>query len=71
MGEPDDDLRATIADVHEDALELASIEAEKALLEPTDPKVVELSHEAEGAARRIRAKTVAQRELAEEIAGQA
>ena len=71
MALPQDDLRATIADVHDDALELAGIEAEKAALEPSDPKLVELSKAAEAVARRLRVKTAAQRELAEEVVEEA
>ena len=71
MALPQDDLRATIADVHDEALELAGIEAEKAELDPSDPKVVELSKAAEAVARRLRIKTAAERELAEEVADEA
>jgi hypothetical protein len=68
VAQPTDDLRATIADVREDALELAAIETKKATLAADDPKVVELSKAAEAKARRLRVNTVAERELAEEIA---
>ena len=65
MSELDGDLRATAEDIAADAARLQAIEEEKARLDPSDPRVVELSAESEGLARRLVPKTAAQRELAD------
>ena len=71
MTDVEGDLRATVDDVHEDARRLADIEAEKARLAADDPRMLELSEEAERLGRALMRKTVAQRELAEEVAQEA
>lgn len=63
MSEPEEDLRSTAEDVAADAARLLIIEAEKAHLDPGDPRADELSAEAVRLARRLVPKTVAQREL--------
>lgn len=67
MQERRDDLNATMDDVAADATELQAIEAEKRPLDPADPEADRLSAEAEGIARKVLAKTIAERELFREI----
>ena len=65
MSELNGDLRATAEDISADAARLQEIEEEKARLDPSDPRVAELSAESERLARRLVPKTAAQRELAD------
>ena len=62
------DLNATRGDVIADAERLVEIERKKGRLAPTDPRLVELSNEAEEIANRLRSTTMAERELAEMVA---
>ena len=62
------DLRATAEDIAADAAELKAVEEEKASLDAEDPRVQELSAKGERLARQLVPKTVAERELTEEIA---
>lgn len=66
---PDDlesDIQATAEDVAADADVLQTIEAEKAKLDPADPRALDLATQAERIARDIASKTVAERELVAE-----
>lgn len=65
MSDLERDLRATAEDIAADAARLQTIEEEKARLDPSDPRVVELSAESERLARRLVPKTAAERELAD------
>jgi hypothetical protein len=66
MSDAESDLRATADDLEADARRLLEIETEKQTLEATDPRMLELSIEAEAIARRMVPKTVAQVEVATE-----
>jgi hypothetical protein len=66
MANPKDDLRATMDDVAADSDELETIEGLKKQFEPGDPRIGELSKDAERVARGLLAKTQAERQLAEE-----
>jgi hypothetical protein len=68
--ETESDMKATRDDLLADARRLEEIELEKAALEPDDPRVTELSREAEALARGMVPKTVAQTELSMEVAAQ-
>lgn len=65
MSDLERDLRATAEDVAADAQRIQQIEQEKVRLDPSDPRVAELSAESERLARRLVPKTVAERELAD------
>lgn len=69
MPDLEQDLRATEEDIAADSMRLAAIEREKAGLEPDDPRLTELSVEGERLARQIVPKTVAERDIAEDLAG--
>ena len=71
MPDLEQDLRATEEDIAADSSRLASIEREKAGLEPDDPRLAKLSAESERLARQIVPKTVAERDIADELAGSA
>ena len=63
---PDDlesDIQATAEDITADADVLQAIEAEKAEIDPADPRALDLATRAERLARDIASKTVAEREL--------
>jgi hypothetical protein len=61
--ELESDIQATADDVAADALDLGAIEAEKATLDPDDPRAMELASQAEQLAHDIALKTTAEREL--------
>lgn len=65
----EEDLRATAGSIEADADRLAAIEDEKKLLGSDDPRLLELSAEAELIARRLLPKTIAERALAAESGG--
>ena len=69
MADIESDLRATVEDIVADATELAGIEREKTQLDGDDPRIADLSREGERLARRMVTKTVAERELAEQLPG--
>ena len=71
MLDQEQDLRATEEDIAADSMRLAALERDKAGLEPDDPRLNELSAEGERLARRIVPKTVAERDIADELAGSA
>lgn len=66
MSEDDDDLRATADSIAADADRLAEIEASKGSMSLDDPKLLELSDEAEAIAARLVVKTAAETAIAEE-----
>jgi 2',3'-cyclic-nucleotide 2'-phosphodiesterase (5'-nucleotidase family) len=61
------DLRATAEDIAADAAQIKAIEEKKASLDADDPEVQELAAKSEQLARRLVAKTVAEREITEAI----
>lgn len=66
MDELEQDLRATAQSIELDADRLAAIEDEKKTLESSDPRLLELSREAESIARRLVPKAVTEQALAVE-----
>jgi putative aminopeptidase FrvX len=64
--ELESDIQATAEDITADAGVLQAIEAEKAGIDPTDPRALDLATQAERLARDIVSKTVAERELVAE-----
>ncbi|HEV8403625.1 MAG TPA: hypothetical protein VGQ31_11380 [Candidatus Limnocylindrales bacterium] len=68
MFDQEQDLRATEEDIAADSMRLAAIERQKAGLEPDDPRLTELSVEGERLARQIVPKTVAERDIVEDLA---
>lgn len=69
MGEAEDDLRATAESLQDDADRLKDVEASKERLDPSDPKVLELAHEAKELAGTIADKANVEVALAEELQG--
>jgi hypothetical protein len=69
MDELEEDLRATAQAIEADADRLAAIEDEKKTLGSDDPRLLDLSREAEVIAKRLVPKTVAERALAIETQG--
>ena len=67
MDELEEDLRATAQSIESDADRLAAIEDEKKTLGSGDPRLLDLSREAEVIAKRLVPKTVAERALAVEM----
>jgi hypothetical protein len=69
---PDDlqsDITATAEDIAADSEILRGIEKEKATLDATDPRTLELATQAEALAHGIASKTSAERELVAEANG--
>ena len=66
MDDLEEDIRATAHSIETDADRLASIEDEKKLLESGDPRLLELSREAERISKRLVPQTVAERALVAE-----
>ncbi len=62
------DIQTTAEDIAADADALQAIETEKAKIDPTDQRAVDLATQAERLARGIVSKTVAERELVAEAA---
>ena len=69
MDHLEEDIRATAQSIETDADRLATIEDEKKLLESDDPRLLELSREAELISKRLVPKTVAERALVVEDHG--
>ncbi len=61
--ELESDIQATAEDIAADADVLQAIEAEKAKIDPADPRALDLAAKAERLARDIVTKTVAEREI--------
>ena len=66
MDELEEDIRATAQSIEVDADRLAAIEDEKKALDSSDPRLLELSREAELISKRLVPKTVAERALVTE-----
>ena len=64
----ENDIQATAEDIAADADALQALEAEKAKVDPADPRAMDLAARAEHLARDIVSKTVAERELVAEAA---
>ena len=69
MDDLEEDIRATAQSIETDADRLAAIEDEKKTLPPGDPRLLELSREAEVIARGLVPKTVVERALVAEDQG--
>jgi len=69
MQDPEADLRSTSESIQDDAEQLKALEEQKSALDPSDPLVVELSHQVEALLRRISTEARAETELSEEIQG--
>jgi hypothetical protein len=67
MAEEDDDLKATVETIAAEAERLTDVEHEKATLEADDPRMAELSAEAERLAQRIVPLTAAETDLVAEV----
>jgi hypothetical protein len=65
MDDLEEDIRATAQSIEADADRLAAIEDEKKALSSDDPRLLELSREAELISKRLVPKTVAERALIE------
>ena len=66
MADEDDDLKSTIETITAEAERLTDVEREKATLEPDDPRMADLSAEAERLAQRIVPLTAAETDLVAE-----
>ena len=66
--ELESDIQATAEDIAADAETLQAIEAEKADIDPDDPRALDLARQAERLAHDIASKAVAERELVQEAA---
>jgi hypothetical protein len=69
MSDLEGDFRATSEDIAADAARLKEIEEQKTVLDPGDPRALELAEESERIARRLVPKTVAEREISDEANG--
>jgi len=66
MRDPRGDLRATEAAIHDDAERVQQLEEEKADLDPSDPRVGELSDKVAHIAGALKDKAAAEIELSDE-----
>ena len=66
MADVDDDLRATTETIAAEAEHLKAVEREKSTLESDDPRMADLSAEAERLAQRIAPLTAAESDLVAE-----
>jgi hypothetical protein len=69
MSDSHHDLRSTAESIRHDAEQVAALEGEKSSLDPTDPRVGELSERLERLGARLQGKTAAEKELTEEVQG--
>ena len=69
MADVEKDLKVTSRELVADAARLQEIEAEKGRLDPTDPKLLELSREAEAIAAELPIKTAVETLLAKHSTG--
>jgi hypothetical protein len=67
VSDTEEDLRATAEDIASDAARLTSVEEEKISLEVDDPRLPDLSAEAERLAKAILPKAAAERQLVEKL----
>jgi hypothetical protein len=68
MSEVDDDLRSTAETMSEEAARLSRIEAEKAAMDPGDPRLLALAEESEDLVDGLAAMAAVEKELASEAA---
>jgi hypothetical protein len=66
MAEEDDDLKATVETITAEAERLTDVEHEKATLDADDPRMADLSAEAERLAQRLVPLTAAETDLVAE-----
>jgi hypothetical protein len=66
MDDLEEDIRATAQSIETDADRLAAIEDEKKLLDTDDPRLLELSREAELISKRLVPQTIIERALVAE-----
>ena len=66
MADEDDDLKATVETITAEAEHLTDVEREKATLEADDPRMADLSAEAERLAQRLVPLTAAETDLVAE-----
>jgi hypothetical protein len=69
MSDPQRELHATIDDITSDVARLKAVQARKRELHPGDPRGTALAREAVDIASQLVPKTVAERELVDETAG--
>jgi len=69
MDDLEEDIRATAQSIEADADRLAAIEDEKKDLGSDDPRMLELSREAESISKRLLPKTIAEHALVGEAQG--
>ena len=69
MANVEKELKSTSRELVADAARLQEIESEKAALDPSDPKVLELSREAEAIATDLPLKTATETLLAKHSTG--
>lgn len=71
MPDPIEDLRSTEESILEDAESVLSMERDKSELDPTDPRVGELSDRIKRKTTELDAKAAAEQDLVEEVNGRA
>jgi hypothetical protein len=69
MSDAESELHATIDDITTDVARLKTVQARKRDLQPGDPRGTALAKEAVDIASQLVPKTVAERELVDDIAG--
>jgi chromosome segregation ATPase len=67
MSDLHEDLRSTEDSIRHDADRLKNLEDEKAATDPADPRITELSEQAERLAASLHDTATAERELSEQI----
>lgn len=65
--DPREDLRATQISIKKDAEQVETLENEKGALDPTDPRVEQISERVVDVAAALGAKAAAEHELSKEI----
>jgi hypothetical protein len=69
MPDPREDLRSTEESILEDAESVLAMERDKSELDPTDPRVGELSDRIKRRTTELDAKAAAEQDLVEEVNG--
>jgi hypothetical protein len=69
MADPQEDLRSTAESIRRDADRVKTLEDEKTTMDPTDPRVGDLSEQVERLSEGLHAKAVAERDLSDQIRG--
>ena len=67
MAEAQDDLRATSESLVDDAQQLKELEEKKLALDPADPRILELSRQAESLVDKMASKAAIERQISEEL----